>query len=101
MTWNRNHYFLLGFFLVLLGGQLRMVDAFVLNEGSTRFLARQAAESESAPLQAASMNLAANSPLPIPRKTLRPPRWLGWSLLSLGAVLVLHAVALPKPEKKK
>lgn len=25
-----------------------------------------------------------------------PPEWLGWMLLSLGGVLVLHSLAMPK-----
>ena len=29
--------------------------------------------------------------------TVKPPEWLGWCLLSLGAVLVLHSWAMPKP----
>jgi hypothetical protein len=32
-----------------------------------------------------------------PRKVLQPPEWLGWCLMSVGAVLVLHSLALQKP----
>lgn len=98
MNWNRNHYFFFGFALLLFGGQLRLVDSFVLNEGSTRFLARQAAaQAEPLSLQAMPLALAGRGALPVQRKTVRPPRWLSWSLMSIGAVLVLHGLALPKP----
>lgn len=32
-----------------------------------------------------------------PAKTFQPPEWIGWALLSIGAVLVLHSLAMPKP----
>jgi hypothetical protein len=34
---------------------------------------------------------------PTPRRTLRPPTWLGFALISIGAVLVLHSLAMKKP----
>jgi hypothetical protein len=34
---------------------------------------------------------------PVPRKTVRPPQWLGWLMLSAGGVLVMHSLAMPKP----
>ena len=34
---------------------------------------------------------------PALRKTVVPPDWIGWALVSLGSVLILHALALPKP----
>jgi hypothetical protein len=32
-----------------------------------------------------------------PRKVLQPPEWLGWAIISVGAVFVLHSLAMPKP----
>jgi hypothetical protein len=32
-----------------------------------------------------------------PRKVLQPPEWLGWCLISVGAVLVLHSLAMNRP----
>ena len=34
----------------------------------------------------------------LPPKTFRPPEWLGWSLLSIGSVLVLHSWGMKKPD---
>ena len=33
----------------------------------------------------------------IAKKDVRPPEWLGWSLMSIGAVLILHSWAMKKP----
>jgi hypothetical protein len=27
---------------------------------------------------------------------IHPPEWIGWMLISLGSVLVLHSLAMPK-----
>ena len=32
-----------------------------------------------------------------PRKVLQPPEWLGWCLMSVGAVLILHSLAMKGP----
>jgi hypothetical protein len=34
---------------------------------------------------------------PLPRKTVRPPEWLGWCFMSVGGVLILHSLAMPRP----
>ena len=31
------------------------------------------------------------------KHTLHPPKWLGWSLVSIGSVLVLYSLALKRP----
>ena len=41
MEFNRNQYFMAGLVVFLLGVQLRLVDAFVLNERATQFLAQR------------------------------------------------------------
>ena len=89
MELNRNHYFMAGVVLLLLGIQLRMIDAFVLNESTTRFLSQRAGGAATAAILPAIG--------PAPRKTVRPPDWLGWALMSVGSVLVLHALAMKGP----
>lgn len=91
MEFNRNHYLIAGLVLLFLGIQLRLVDTYVLNEASTRVLT-----------PASGNALTRNTPLlasitPAPRKVIKPPEWLGWALMSIGSVLVLHALAMKAP----
>jgi hypothetical protein len=89
---NRNQYFLIGLVILLLGLQLRAVDTFVLNEKTSRFVAEKvsAAEGDEARTYLASVG-------PAPRRTWRPPNWLGFAVMSVGGVLVLHSLAMKKP----
>lgn len=99
MEFNRNQYFLAGLVIFLLGLQLRMVDTIVLNERTTQFLAERMQKFKQSS-QIASTNDAATlfaSQGPIGRHRLQPPKWLGWSLVSVGSVLILHSLALKKP----
>ncbi len=95
MEMNRNQYFLAGLVIFLLGIQLRLVDGFVLNERATHFLHQRM---KSQPLASASesTSLAATTPL-VFKHRLIPPKWIGWSLVSLGSVLILYSLALKKP----
>lgn len=92
MELNRNHYFMAGVVLLLLGIQLRMVDSYVLNEQSTRVLT-------SRPANSGPMNIPPfiQSVTAAPRKIVKPPESLGWALMSIGSVLILHALAMKSP----
>ncbi|REK08965.1 MAG: hypothetical protein DWQ37_19060 [Planctomycetota bacterium] len=91
---NRNQYFLIGLVLLFLGLQVRMVESYVLNEKASRFVSDRLTmlasnnDSDGAFMPAAG---------PKPRHTLRPPVWLGYALISVGAVLVLHSLAMRRP----
>jgi len=96
---NRNHFFLVGLVLLYLGLQFRFVETFVLNERAGKFLAQRFGSSET---QTFSLTQAAQRFLPITSaapstRSFSPPEWIGWALLSFGSVLVLHALAMPKP----
>jgi len=96
MELNRNQFLLIGLVLVLLGLQLRFVDTYVLNEQSTKFLARQAGRSDASSVWALPVSLATQGEM-APRKRVRPPRWIAWALISVGGVFVLHSLAMKKP----
>lgn len=91
---QRNRYFLLGVLLILLGIQFRVVESFVLNEPTTRVLARVTNHQPMASNDAMSSFLM--QVYPNPRKHVAPPRWLGLALIAVGAVISLHAIAIPR-----
>lgn len=95
MDINRNQFFMFGIVVVLLGLQFRMVDNYVLNEKTTRFLASRAINSK-AP-GSSLLSISARS-APLPRKVVHPPEWSGWCLMSIGSVLILHSLALRRPD---
>ncbi|MEO8270272.1 MAG: hypothetical protein ABI557_11175 [Aureliella sp.] len=95
MEFDRNRYFMIGILLILLGIQFRMVESFVLNETSTRALAKVVKDSQLAAQDFGSalyLNVH-----PSPKKSVKLPSWLGWALLTSGGVVCLHALVLPKP----
>ena len=98
MELNRNQFFLLGLVVLFLGIELRMVDTFVLNERATKFLAER---SGGADKQLSSISSFLPSMGGVTRKSLQPPSWLGWALVSAGSILVLHSLAMRKPEGGK
>ncbi|MGB9690445.1 hypothetical protein [Thermogutta sp.] len=95
MELNRYHYYMLGLFLLFFGLELRMIDSVVLTPEATKFLAERTGH----PVATASDAVAAVTGLQtnLPPKTVRPPEWLGYAMLSAGSVLVLYSLALPKP----
>lgn len=93
---NRDHFLMIGVVLLLAGVQLRYVDTFVLNEKTSQVIAKQMGESDGAVAQASFTFLP--EPVTAGKRSVKPPPWLGWSLLSIGAVLSLHSLALKKPE---
>jgi hypothetical protein len=92
MELNRNQFFLAGLVLLFLGIQFRMMDSFTLNEKTTRFLASRMQDRGAVPTVALVGDGGS-----IGRKVVQPPQWLGYALLSIGSVLVLHSLAMPKP----
>lgn len=94
MEFDRNRYFMIGVLLLLLGIQFRMVESFVLNETSTRALAKVVKDSQLA-TQDFGTTLYLNAH-PSPKKTVKPPHWLGWALFTSGGVICLHSLVLPK-----
>lgn len=94
MELNRYHYFIAGIFILLIGIQLRMVESYVLNEESTRWLMEQSDDPAHQIVNKTNQLFPAAGPLP--RKTVVPPQWIGWAAVSLGSVLILHSLGMPK-----
>ncbi len=94
MEITRNQYYMAGLVLILLGVQFRMIESVELTEQFATFIA----EKTDHPL----ISVRAQSPLLSPvgsaamNRVVHPPEWIGWLLLSLGSVLALHSLAMPK-----
>jgi hypothetical protein len=93
MELNRNQYFFMGLVVLLIGVQLRMVSSYTLTHEATKFLAeRSQGAGAEATMFALSSDLGAG-----PQKVIHPPEWLGWCMMSIGSVLILHSLAMKKP----
>jgi len=75
----RSLFLAVGVYLMLLGFQCLGVEKFVLN---VREPPKQAAPAE-------------GKPKPGPQKTVVPPPWAPWSLMSTGAVVCLYSFSIP------
>lgn len=91
---NRNHFFLLGLVILFSGIQLRMVESFVLNDQATAWVAARTDDAQTTPGE--MFVRAFPSLAPEQKRTITPAPWVGWAVLSAGAVLVLHSLAMPK-----
>jgi len=95
MDITRNQYFFAGLVCVLMGIQFRMVESYELTPDFTQFLAERTSH-PLASVGAATQTLTQSNKSAI-KKIVLPPDWLGWSLISLGCVLILHSWAMKKP----
>lgn len=95
MEFNRNHYFMIGLVVLLLGIQLRLVETYVLNEKCSDALAKRANKAKDS--QPNPVPLLATATGTVPRQRITPPKWIGWALLSVGGVLILQSFAMKKP----
>jgi hypothetical protein len=95
MDISRNQYFFAGLLCLLLGGQFRLIESVDLTPDFTQFLAERTGH-PLASVSAATQSLT-QSDKPVVKKTIHPPDWTGWLLISVGAVLVLHSWGMKKP----
>ncbi len=86
---NRNHYMALGTILLLAGITIFKIEGITLTEDTTKFLAQQAEDNK----PGESLFLEA---VPV-KKTVAIPAWPRFLCLSLGGILMLHAIAMQKP----
>ncbi len=96
MEFNRNRLFMVGMLLILLGVQFRMVQSFVLNEPTTRTLIKLSKNAPASVTNNSSIDNFLVQVAPNPKKRIEPPRWLGLAMVAVGAVVSLHALAMPR-----
>jgi hypothetical protein len=83
---------MIGLLLLFFGAHFRCVNSIVLNKHTTQFLAERMSSDDLAggkPSTWLASQGGAN-------KTITPPTWLGWSLLSVGSVITLHSLVMRK-----
>jgi len=98
MDINRNQFFMFGVLVLMLGIQFRVVDSYVLNEEATRFLAKRTGAVEETPSQSMIFLTSSTTGPKLVKKRVTLPEWTGWCLISIGSVLVLHSLALKRPD---
>jgi hypothetical protein len=88
-----------GLVVLLLGLQLRTVESYVLTPKASRFVEEKLSSDQLlstddpfGSYQSRSYDSLSPSAGPITPKRVTPPRWLGWAMISLGAILVLHGL---------
>ena len=94
MDLNRHQFLFIGLMILLIGLQFHYVSAYVLNPEATQFLAERTGRSTP---EMSTLFLATSGTAAAPRKVLEPPDWLAWCLMSVGTVLCLHSLAMPRP----
>ena len=98
MELNRNHYFMVGLIVLVLGLQLRSVQAFVLNQETSEFVATKLKSDPKARAQKNPFVMSVSNSAFVEKEVVKPPKWLGWCLISVGAVLILHSLAMGRPD---
>ena len=110
---NRTVVMTLGFLLVFFGIQLNVVDSYVLTPRMANFLSDQL--SETPPIQNSVIETNQQQPGPFTQagysagdtaavrlpttgvdRVIRPPSWIGWPIMFLGAVFFLNGVMIRK-----
>jgi hypothetical protein len=100
MELNRNQYFMIGLVLLFLGLQFKFVDSYVLTDDAAKFVAKRLGKdpgSQNSGVVANTFASAASMSPSAQSRTVEPPTWLGWALMSVGGVLILHSLAMGKP----
>jgi hypothetical protein len=95
VEFNRNHYFLGGVLLLLVGLQFRYVHTYVLSSEATAWIS-QMRGAVSIEKQGLAQRLGNKPPAPV-KKALPVPHWLGYAVMAIGAVLVLQSFAMGRP----
>ncbi|MBN2294078.1 MAG: hypothetical protein JXM70_16750 [Pirellulales bacterium] len=95
MELNRNHYFMIGLVVLFIGIQGRMIYSIELTPKAVKFLAEKTGHPMAAAIKSAD-DANGSGKTVAPSKTIIFPEYAGWSTLSIGAVLILHALAMPK-----
>lgn len=95
MEINRNQVFIVGTVLLLLGIEFRMMDSFVLTARATKLLAQHT--NHPVATATSTLDTLTGAETKLPAKVFQPQEWVGWLMISVGSVLILHSMTMPKP----
>ena len=96
MELNRNHYFMIGLVILFIGIQARVVYSVELTPQCVKFLADKTGHPMAAAIKATDATSITGQTAAL-SKTVVLPEYAGWCSMSIGAVLILHALAMKKP----
>ncbi len=91
MEISRNQWFVIGFIVLFIGIQFRLIHSYTLTPEATKVLAKQMKHPVAA-TDDAMAGLLGGGGTAIPGKVLVPPEWIGFSLISVGAVIFLLCI---------
>lgn len=94
MEISRNQWFVIGFVVLFIGIQFRLIHSYTLTPEATKVLAKRMGHPVAATDDA--MTGVVGGGTKIPGKTLIPPEWIGFSLISMGAVIFLLCITQKK-----
>ncbi|MGY8771341.1 MAG: hypothetical protein ACKVH8_23250 [Pirellulales bacterium] len=96
----RNQYFMLGLIILALGIQFRMIESVILTEEASQFVAQKVLKQkvEKGEVPVAMVPAVEASSAVTKKRMIIPPKWMGWALISFGSVIILHSLAMKKPE---
>jgi hypothetical protein len=95
MDITRNQWFFAGLLCLFMGLQFHYVDSYELTPAFTQFLAERTGH-PMATVGAATQAMF-QTETPVVKKTVKPPDWLGWTLMAVGMVLISHSWVMKKP----
>ena len=84
----------LGIVLLVVGVQLRYVESFVLTQKASEFIESNVKQAGFQHEETYDTFLLTAGPAS--KKTVTPPRWLGWALMSVGGVMLLHGATIQR-----
>jgi hypothetical protein len=94
-----NRHLVWGLVVLLLGMQLRTVESYLLTPKASQFVESKlngdsflSIDDPYSYRPSRSYDSLLMTSGPISQKRITPPRWLGWALISVGAVLVLNGI---------
>lgn len=90
MEISRNQWFVIGFIVLFIGIQFRLIHSYTLTSEATKVLAKQMGHPVAAGDEAMASVVGGGTS--IPGKELVPPEWIGFSLISVGAVIFLLCI---------